>query len=226
MIPAEMVPDSSLLYTYKFDKLKVFKSTRSISFTSASSRQQVSSFDVVIAKLEGPAVSQYCALRLLQAALDESSCELAGEFLLISGREYEPSTKDLDKVSPRFLSYFLFPSTCKIFISSATDRHFIIIIFFGRSPSFKKQNAHVASVKNILESRASYLIERYGSARLENFALGLELIGQKLQMGTLQSRLDAEFLVVHMCSIKFKEWIVVLTTLLRRSEAQLPWKYL
>ena len=40
------------------------------------------------------------------------------------------------------------------------------------------------------------------------------------QMGTLQSRLDAEFLLSHMCSVKFKEWIVVLVTLLRRSEVR------
>ncbi|RZC56586.1 hypothetical protein C5167_015448 [Papaver somniferum] len=104
-------------------------------------------------------------------------------------------------------------------------------------------SAHVASVKSILENHASYLMsgkelsklvafvkgtqfdlveylqrERSGSARLENFASGLELIGEKLQMGTLQSRLDAEFLLAHMCSVKFKEWIVVLATLLRRSE--------
>ncbi|XLU99528.1 hypothetical protein S245_013868 [Arachis hypogaea] len=37
-------------------------------------------------------------------------------------------------------------------------------------------------------------------------------------METLQSRLDADFLLAHMCSLKFKEWIVVLATLLRRSE--------
>ncbi|KAM2856340.1 hypothetical protein PS2_000707 [Malus domestica] len=37
-------------------------------------------------------------------------------------------------------------------------------------------------------------------------------------MGTLQSRFDAEFLMAYMCSVKFKEWIVVLATLLRRSE--------
>ena len=43
----------------------------------------------------------------------------------------------------------------------------------------------------------------------------------QLQMGTLQSRLDAEFLLAHMCSVKFKEWIVVLATLLRRSEVRL-----
>ncbi|XP_057499181.1 uncharacterized protein LOC130783508 isoform X2 [Actinidia eriantha] len=189
---------------------------------------------LVIAKLEGPAVSQYCALRLLQATLDESLYELAGElvrFLLRSGREYEPSAMDSDKLSPRFLGYFLLPSSYR--------RQ----SFDSKSPSFKEQNAHVASVKNILESHASYLMsgkelsklvafvkgtqfdlveylqrERYGSARLDNFASGLELIGQKLQMGTLQSRLDAEFLLAHMCSVKFKEWIVVLATLLRRSE--------
>lgn len=189
---------------------------------------------LVIAKLEGPAVSQYCALRLLQATLDESLYELAGElvrFLLRSGREYDQPSTDSDKLSPRFLGYFLFPSSYR-------RQSFDV-----KSSSFKEQNAHVASVKNILESHASYLMsgkelsklvafvkgtqfdlveylqrERYGSARLENFASGLELIGQKLQMGTLQSRLDAEFLLAHMCSVKFKEWIVVLATLLRRAE--------
>ncbi|KAL2233865.1 RAB6A-GEF complex partner protein 1 [Sesamum indicum] len=189
---------------------------------------------LVIAKLEGPAVSQYCALRLLQATLDESLYELAGElvrFLLRSGREYEPTNADSDRDSPRFLGYFLFPSS---FRKQPQD---------AKSSSFKEQSPHVSSVKNILESHASYLMsgkelsklvafvkgtqfdlveylqrERYGSARLENFASGLELIGQKLHMGTLQSRLDAEFLLAHMCSVKFKEWIVVLATLLRRSE--------
>lgn len=189
---------------------------------------------LVIAKLEGSAVSQYCALRLLQATLDESLYELAGElvrFLLRSGREYEPTNNDHESLSPRFLGYFLFPSS---FRKQPQD---------VKSPSFKEQNAHVASVNNILESHASYLMsgkelsklvafvkgtqfdlveylqrERYGSALLENFASGLEMIGQKLQMGTLQNRLDAEFLLAHMCSVKFKEWIVVLATLLRRSE--------
>ncbi|KAK8630954.1 hypothetical protein V6N13_079723 [Hibiscus sabdariffa] len=188
---------------------------------------------LVIAKLEGPAVSQYCALRLLQATLDESLYELAGElvrFLLRSGRDYEQSSTDSDKLSPRFLGYFLFRSS---FNRSS----------FDKSTSFKDHSAHIAPVKSILENHASYLMsgkelsklvafvkgtqfdlveylqrERYGSARLENFASGLELIGQKLQMGTLQSRLDAEFLLAHMCSVKFKEWIVVLATLLRRSE--------
>ncbi|CAK9156741.1 unnamed protein product [Ilex paraguariensis] len=189
---------------------------------------------LVIAKLEGPAVSQYCALRLLQATLDESLYELAGElvrFLMRSGREYEPAQTDSERLSPRFLSYFLFPSSNR---RQSLD---------SKSNSFKEQSAHVASVKNILENHASYLMsgkelsklvafvkgtqfdlveylqrERYGVARLENFASGLELIGQKLQMVTLQSRLDAEFLLAHMCSVKFKEWIVVLATLLRRSE--------
>ncbi|KAI3681790.1 hypothetical protein L6452_36595 [Arctium lappa] len=196
--------------------------------------QTAACYILVIAKLEGAPVSQYCALRLLQATLDESLYELAGElvrFLMRSGREYEPATTDSDKLSPRFLGYFLFPSSYR---KQSTE---------ARSPSFKEQNAHVASVKNILESHASYLMsgkelsklvafvkgtqfdlveylqrEKYGSARLENFASGLELISQKLQMGTLQSRLDAEFLLSHMCSVKFKEWIVVLATLLRRSE--------
>nr|XP_016499623.1 PREDICTED: RAB6A-GEF complex partner protein 1-like isoform X2 [Nicotiana tabacum] len=184
---------------------------------------------LVIAKLEGPAVSQYCALRLLQATLDESLYELAGElvrFLLRSGREYEPTTTDSEKLSPRFFGYFLFPSSYRRQTLESKG-------------SFKELSAHVASVKNILESHASYLMsgkelsklvafvkgtqfdlvrERYGSARLDNFASGLELIRQKLQMETLQSRLDAEFLLSHMCSVKFKEWIVVLATLLRRSE--------
>ncbi|KAJ6940406.1 RAB6A-GEF complex partner protein 1 isoform X1 [Populus alba x Populus x berolinensis] len=188
---------------------------------------------LVIAKLEGAAVSQYCALQLLQATLDESLYDLAGElvrFLLRSGKEYDQTSTDSDIASPRFLGYFLFHSSYK---KPSLDN----------SNSLKEQSAHIASVKSILESHASYLMsgkelsklvafvkgtqfdlveylqrERYGSARLENFASGLELIGQKLQMGMLQSRLDAEFLLAHMCSVKFKEWIVVLATLLRRAE--------
>ncbi|XP_042049651.1 guanine nucleotide exchange factor subunit RIC1-like isoform X1 [Salvia splendens] len=189
---------------------------------------------LVIAKLEGPAVSQCCALNLLQATLNESLYELAGElvrFLLRSGREYEHSSTDSERDSPRLLGYFLFPSS---FRKQSND---------AKSPSSKEPSVHIASVKNILESHASYLMsgkelselvafvkgtqfdlveylqrERYGSARLEDFASGLEMIGQKLHMGTLQSRLDAEFLLANMCSVKFKEWIVVLATLLRRSE--------
>jgi len=101
-------------------------------------------------------------------------------------------------------------------------------------------------VKSILENHASYLMsgkelsklvafvkgtqfdlveylqrERNGSARLESFASGLQIIGQKLGMEMLQSRLDAEFLLAHMCTVGFKEWIVVLATLLRRAEVLL-----
>ncbi|CAM0943610.1 unnamed protein product [Alopecurus aequalis] len=189
---------------------------------------------LVIAKLEGPAVSQYCALRLLQATLDESLYELAGElvrFLLRSGRDFENANTDSEKLSPRFMSYFLFRSPYK---RQSSDL---------KSNSMKELSPHINSVMNILESHASYLMsgkelsklvafvkgtqfdlveylqrERLGSARLENFASALELIGEKLQMDTLQSRLDAEFLLAHMCSVKFKEWIVVLATLLRRAE--------
>ncbi|KAJ6807181.1 RAB6A-GEF complex partner protein 1-like [Iris pallida] len=152
-------------------------------------------------------------------------------FLLRSGRDYENASAESDKLSPKFLGYFLFRSSSR---RQSSDL---------KSNSFKELSAHVASVKNILENHASYLMsgkelsklvafvkgtqfdlveylqrEKLGSARLDNFASGLELIGQKLQMGTLQSRLDAEFLLAHMCSVKFKEWIVVLATLLRRAE--------
>ncbi|KAL7203366.1 hypothetical protein ACSBR2_016624 [Camellia fascicularis] len=77
--------------------------------------------------------------------------------------------------------------------------------FDSKSFSFKEQNAHVTSVKNILESHASNLMsgkelsklvafvkgaqfdlleylqrKRYGSACLENFASGIKLIGEKV----------------------------------------------
>ncbi|EOA25322.1 hypothetical protein CARUB_v10018639mg [Capsella rubella] len=188
---------------------------------------------LVIAKLEGVAVSQYCALRLLQATLDESLYDLAGElvrFLLRSGRDIEQAPTETDSLSPKLLGFLIFGSSHK---KSSLDK----------SSSFKEQSPHVASVKSILESHASYLMsgkelsklvafvkgtqfdivdflqrERYGCAQLQNFAAGLELIGEKLQMSELQNRLDAEFLLAQMCSVKFKEWIVVLATLLQRSE--------
>ncbi|KAK1558631.1 hypothetical protein Q3G72_004812 [Acer saccharum] len=137
----------------------------------------------------------------MQATLDECLYELAGElvrFLLRSGREYEPSSTDSDILSPRFLGYLLFPSSYK-------------------STSFKEQSANVASVKNILEGHASYLMSGKELSKLVAFVKGTQF-DLVLQMGTLQSRLDAEFLFAHMCSVKFKEWLVVLATLLRRSE--------
>jgi hypothetical protein len=85
--------------------------------------------------------------------------------------------------------------------------------------SNKELGVHIASVKSILENHASYLMsgkelsklvafvkgtqfdlveylqrERNGSIRLERFASSLQIIGQKLGMEMLQSRLDAEFL--------------------------------
>lgn len=129
----------------------------------------------MIAKLEGPAVSQYCALRLLQVdkcvsllknlkyslpkRVERGSLKTLStwcrqhwmnlymnlleswypfrhnhkfllsrndkiifihvncfrgsqvRFLLRSGREYEQSTTDSDRLSPRFLDYFLFRSS-------------------------------------------------------------------------------------------------------------------
>ncbi|XVE77176.1 hypothetical protein DITRI_Ditri13aG0040800 [Diplodiscus trichospermus] len=133
----------------------------------------------IIAKLEGPAVSQYCALRLFQATLDESLYELARElvrFLLRSGRDSEQHLQNLT-------DYLLDSWAISFFIL----------------------RADVAPVKNILENHTSYLIsgkelsklvafvngaqfdlveylqrERFGSARLENFASTLEQLAQKV----------------------------------------------
>jgi len=58
----------------------------------------------------------------------------------------------------------------------------------------------------------------FPSAAWNLFLMHMLVFWWQLQMDTLQSRLDAEFLLAHMCSVKFKEWIVVLATLLRRAE--------
>ncbi|CDY52016.1 BnaC06g42960D [Brassica napus] len=154
---------------------------------------------LVIVKLEGLAVSQYCTLRILQATLDESLYDLAGElvrFLLRSGREIEHApTESHTLTSPKLLGFLIFGSSHK---KSSLDKS---------SSSFKEQSLHVASVKSVLESHASYLMSGkelsststlsfeylylspfYGCAQLENFAAGLELIGQKLQISELQNR--------------------------------------
>jgi hypothetical protein len=71
---------------------------------------------LVIAKLEGVAVSQYCALRLLQATLDESLYDLAGElvrFLLRSGRDIEQAPTESDSLSPKLLGFLIFGSSHK-----------------------------------------------------------------------------------------------------------------
>ncbi|GJM87069.1 hypothetical protein PR202_ga02987 [Eleusine coracana subsp. coracana] len=144
----------------------------------------------------GRSTESLLSWRALQSAtLDESLYELAGElvrFLLRSGRDFENATTDSEKLSPRFLGYFLFRSPYK---RQSSDL---------KSNSMKELSPHIASVMNILEGHASYLMsgkelsklvsfvkgtqfdlveylqrERLGSARLENFASALELIGQK-----------------------------------------------
>ncbi|GJS69695.1 Rab6A-GEF complex partner protein 1-like protein [Tanacetum coccineum] len=111
--------------------------------------QAATCYILVIAKLEGVPVSQYYALCLLKATLHESLYELDSElvrFLLRSGREYELATTDSDKLFPRFLGYFL----CS------------------------KKNAHVASVKNILEIHASYLMPGKELSKLVAFVKGTQ----------------------------------------------------
>lgn len=108
-------------------------------------------------------------------------------FLLRSGREYEPATTESDKLSPRFLGYFLFPSSYRK-QSTEPKRYFflivpfftlhalwVLILFYLRSsPTLKEQNAHVASVKNILESHASYLMSGKELSKLVAFVKGTQ----------------------------------------------------
>ncbi|BBN10730.1 RAB6A-GEF complex partner protein 1 [Marchantia polymorpha subsp. ruderalis] len=178
---------------------------------------------LVIQKLEGPTISQQSAVRLLKATLEVSLYELAGElcrFLLRAGREYEA-----DKEAERniFSAFFLG-------LSSPT------------SPAMG-DDMHHATVKHILEKHAAHLMElkelqelvtfargtqfditdflkseKGKSARLEDFSSALRIIGQKLDMDVAESRQDAEFLLGHMKAVGFKEWVVVLATLLRLPE--------
>ncbi|KAG0592660.1 hypothetical protein KC19_1G270900 [Ceratodon purpureus] len=105
----------------------------------------------------------------------------------------------------------------------------------------KEQN--VAIVNKTLEDHASFLIgksefrelvvfvkathfdfsaflrtERGKAARLDGFASALLLIGQKLCVDELEGFQDAEFLLSHLRTVGFQEWVVVLTTLLRQVE--------
>ncbi|KAJ7539613.1 hypothetical protein O6H91_11G101500 [Diphasiastrum complanatum] len=188
---------------------------------------------LVIEKLEGPSVSQRSALRLLQATLDESMYELAGElvqFLLRIGREYEADDREKDRAShsPLASLFLRLPSTnfkrppaVETDMLSSTVRKILedhAIDLMSR----KEIRELVAFVKETQFNLTKFLqIERDRSARLEDFPSALRTIGQKLEMDVLQSRLDAEFLLAHMCTVGFREWIVVLATLLRRSEVLL-----
>ncbi|KAL2330263.1 hypothetical protein Fmac_017844 [Flemingia macrophylla] len=82
-------------------------------------------------------------------------------FLLRSGREYDQASTDSDKLSPRFLGYFLFRSS---------ERN----QSFDKSSSFKEQSAHVTSVRNILENHASYLMSGKELSKLVAFVKGTQ----------------------------------------------------
>ncbi|CAM6095693.1 unnamed protein product [Calypogeia fissa] len=180
---------------------------------------------LVIQKLEGPTISQQSAVRLLKAALEVSMYELAGElcrFLLRAGREYEDD-KDIDRNI--FSSFFLgLSSPAPIMgadVHHATVKHIL-----------EKHAAHLMELKELQELVAfakgtqfditDFLKSEKGkSARLEDFSSALRIIGAKLDVDTPEGRLDTEFLLGHMRAVGFKEWVVVLGTLLRFPEVLL-----
>ncbi|KAH9536131.1 hypothetical protein CY35_17G090800 [Sphagnum magellanicum] len=184
---------------------------------------------LVIEKLEGSSISQHSALRLLKATLEVSMYELAGElvrFLLRCGREGEFAEKEADRYSNSLFSSFFLgftPSTPLVgtdmnytTVQTILEDHAIYLM--GR----KELRELVAFVKGTQFDLTAFLrTERGKSARLEDFSSALQTIGRKLGMNELQGRLDAEFLLAHMRTVGFREWIVVLATLLRRSEVLL-----
>ena len=111
-------------------------------------------------------------------------------FLLRSGREYDHVSSESDKLSPRFLGYFLFRSSER---KQSLDKRFVHILvncfsvalalmlptiltsnFLWISTSFKEQSAHITSVKNILESHASYLMSGKELSKLVAFVKGTQ----------------------------------------------------
>ncbi|KAL7233207.1 hypothetical protein ACSBR1_016941 [Camellia fascicularis] len=116
----------------------------------------------VIAELEDPTVSQYCALCLLQAELDESLYELAGEL-----------ATDPDKPD----SWAIFVSLVVTGVNLLTRKE----SHASNLMSGKELSKLVAFVKGAQFDLLEYLQrKRYGSACLENFASGIKLIGQKV----------------------------------------------
>lgn len=180
---------------------------------------------LVIEKLEGPTISQHSAIRLLKATLEVSMYELVGElvrFLLRCGREDEAQEKEAPRYGDGLIS-----SLFGLTISTP---------WVGKEQNF-------AVVKRTLEEHASFLMrklelrdlvafvkathfdftaflytERGKAARLDDFASALLVVGQKLNLDESEGHLGAEFLLTHMCTVGFQEWIVVLATLLRRVE--------
>ncbi|CAL5382003.1 unnamed protein product [Camellia sinensis] len=140
------------LYTYK-PPLKFLKASKRL-------------FEVVIAELEDPTVSEYCALCLLQAELDESLYELAGE--LVSYR-----SQSFDSKSFSFKEQYAHVTSVKNILESHASN-----LMLG-----KELSKLVAFVKGAQFDLLEYLQrKRYGSACLENFASGIKLIGQKFTL--------------------------------------------
>ncbi|KAG0587383.1 hypothetical protein KC19_2G160700 [Ceratodon purpureus] len=184
-----------------------------------------SCYILVIEKLEGSTISQLSAVRLLQATLEVSQYELAGElvrFLLRGGRENEAQEKEVGENGNGLMS--------------SLSRLTISVPWVGKEENY-------AIVKRTLEDHASFLIgklelrelvvfvkathfdfttflrtERGKEARLDDFASALLVIGQNLCVEELEGFQDAQFLLSHMRTVGFQEWIVVLATLLRQVE--------
>ncbi|KAG9444236.1 hypothetical protein H6P81_015576 [Aristolochia fimbriata] len=102
-----------------------------------------------------PAAGAFRKEDFLLATLDESLYELTGElvrFLPRSGREIELNTAESDKLSLKFLSYFLFPSS---FSRKSLDLERLMLYFvnFGCIPYLmagKELSKLIAFVKGAL----------------------------------------------------------------------------
>jgi RAB6A-GEF complex partner protein 1 len=128
--------------------------------------------------------------------------------LLRSGRDFENATPDSEKLSPRFLGYFLFRSPYKrqssdlrrytlfFTLKTASVGKSLMLFLLFDSNSMKELSPHIASVMNILERHASYLMSGKELSKLVAFVKGtqFDLVVRLLSFITLtnlivQSRL-------------------------------------
>ncbi|XP_024394918.1 uncharacterized protein [Physcomitrium patens] len=184
-----------------------------------------SCYILVIEKLEGSIISQHCAVRLLKATLEVSQYELAGElvrFLLRGGRESEAQEEEVVRYENGLVSSLLELSISKpgfgdeqnlAVVKTALEEHVSLLM---RTLELRKLVAFINATH--FDFNAFLRTERGTAARLEDFASALLTAGQKLFIRELESFQELEFLLSHMRTVGFQEWIALLATLLRQVE--------
>ena len=190
------------------------------------SYQTAAGFLVIIETVENPALSQECALDLLQETLQIGEYDLTGElvrFLLRSAKDMPSASQAWKGQSAGFFSYFTAapqPSQAREDILKDGIQQFLSAHAAALVAGKKLLDLSVFMRKSGFDIVPLLREERYGVAKLSSFSEALCDMETALgfnETSRISNQADCELLLEAFRDAGLIEWVVVLATLLRRA---------